>query len=193
MGIRLVTNEGRNVFQAVDQVRTLCKEIGLLLRTAETQFARHGWICTNKSAAAGLSRSIESPEKWVPESVHRFMENGRFKGVLAFVAVILEDPHPSARIEEPLVSGGWIEFAQTEFWYADMSRWHLYNPKRSDDGRANEFRPGGGFDARAQEGVARACTLGVPLVSITNADGLEQRIVAPLLSSLPGSSAGSAP
>ena len=50
-----------------------------------------------------------------------------------------------------------------------------------------------GFSAKAREEVHRVCTLGVPLVAITNADALEERIIRPLLASLPGSAAGLAP
>lgn len=189
MEIHLVTSEGKDIYRAVDQVRTLCKEIGLLLQTAETQLGSHGWIMANRAAAAGGSTSIDFPAKWVPESVHRFMKHERRERLLSFVSVILENLDQPDRLDEPLVTAGWIDFGQTgeSLWYPELSRWHLYNPNRSDDGISREFQPGNEFSAKARENVHCACTLAVPLVNIIHADALENLVIHPFLASLPDS------
>ena len=190
-----MTTEGRKVHQAVDQVRTLCAEIALLLSTAEAFLVHADWVPEKVSPAAGGSTSIDYPRKWVPESVHRFLRHSEHKGLLAFVSVVLENLEQPSLLEEPLVTAGWIDFGDSvpDWWYPDISRWHLYNPKRSNDGTANVFTPNENFARKAREEVLRACTLGAPLVAITNAEALEERIIRPLLASLPGSAAGLAP
>lgn len=187
-----MTTEGRNIYQAVDQVRTLCAEIALLLSTAETFLVHADWVPVKVPPAAGGSTSMEYPRRWVPESVHRFLKHAEHKGLLAFVSVVLENLDQPSLLEEPLVSAGWIDFGDSvpSWWYPDMSRWHLYNFKGSSDGTANVFTPNEKFGRKAREEVHRACTLGVPLVAISNADALEERIIRPLLASLPGSPGG---
>lgn len=181
-----MSDEGCDIYRAVDQVRALFTELALLLSTAESLLTTSGWHSTGTAPAAGGSISLDYPRRWVPEYVHRFVTHPRHSGLLGFVAVIVENLEKPDLLTEPLVSAGWVDFGdKVGDWWVETARWHLYHPARVDDGVTRTFRPPASWSAKVRDNVHGICTLGLPLVSITNVRAVEERIVRPFLASIP--------
>ena len=86
-----MTTAGRDLYRAIDQVRSLCAEVALLLSTAEAFLVHEGWVPEKVAPATGGSASIDYPRKWIPESLHRFAQHPEHRGHLLFVSVVLEN------------------------------------------------------------------------------------------------------
>jgi len=139
-----MSEDGKNILKMVEQIRKLCEQISLLLRTADEQMGKEGWEAYNNVVLSESSASLLAPEKWFPHELFRFYKNGDYPHLLAYVSVLLDSYSYSGldkyeeELTEPLVTAGFFDYGQGkqvgdnwEYWY---SRWYGYMEKRKDDG-----------------------------------------------------------
>jgi hypothetical protein len=67
-----VSNEGENILKLVRQMRQLCEQISLLLRTVDEQMTKADWNSETNTAIADSSSSILNPAYWIPIVIFRF-------------------------------------------------------------------------------------------------------------------------
>lgn len=181
-----MNDTGKNVVAAVAQLRKLNREIGRLLEHADEQMAGQGWEARGNQCVSG-SRSLEAPQEWLPVVIFRLYYVAKQKNLLGFVSVIIDDHDAKGRIVEPLISAGWCDYGTgKEANPGLLWRWadcHVEQTRRVDDGTVlieedKKWLEPERFD------VVRYGSLALPLVAITTAEELKNRIIKPLLAGI---------
>lgn len=180
-----MSEDGKNIIAMLRQLRRLCEQISLLLKTADGLMTEEGWKATPEInyIFAGLSYTLSRPRFWIPQDFFRFYKNDDLRHILAFVSVVLDDAENEKNLQEPLLTVGWFDYGSGNEvgnrWQYSYARWHLKMPERNNDGRLLSA------DSKAwpKESLpfTRVSTLGVPLTSIADAEGLKSRIIDPLI------------
>jgi hypothetical protein len=190
MEVEPMSTHGRELLAFVQEIRTLSTQLADLLGAADKLMAEESWErATAQNIAHGSSsQSLDQPKKWFPYEVFRFyrQEEGH---AIAFVSVLLDhDRKREYKIDEPLMTAGWFEFASTapnvvpsdKLWWA---RFHGYMKDRCDDGTLMQVSPRRDWEAYYRADwypFDRACSLGMPLAEITNTAQLQERVMKPL-------------
>jgi len=187
-----VSNDGENMLKLVKQMKQLCEQVSLLLRTADEQMRKADWKEEGNVAISDSSASIDNPERWIPIAVFRFYRNGKHPNHLAYVSILLDDHWEGEyTIKEPLVTAGFFDYGQEkvgnvwsnwQYWFA---RYYGYlsaeYPNLMPDGQPFHFDP-----RTAQTGdwgeFKSAEVFALPLTSITNADDVASKITSKLIS-----------
>lgn len=189
-----MSEDGKNILEMVQQIRKLCEQISLLLRTVDEQMSNEGWEAWNNVVLSESSASLLASEKWFPHELFRFYIREEHPEILVFVSILLDSYSYSGldkyedELTEPLVTAGYFDYGQGkkvgdwEYWYA---RWFGYMEDRKDDGTIHESKMDWqkGWD-ETYPFQSYKC-FGRPLTSITNAQDVESKIVNPLLGILP--------
>lgn len=179
-----MSDDGKNIIAMLQQLRSLCEQISLLLITAEGLMADESWKAKETGYMfAGISYTLSRPRFWIPQYFFRFYIKADLGHVLAFVSVVLDDVENEKNLKEPLLTAGCFDYGPGNEvgrkWAYSYARWHLKMQGRSDDGRLLSA------DSKAwpKESLpfTRVSTLGVPLTSIADAEGLKSRIIDPLI------------
>jgi len=125
-----------------------------------------------------------------------FYPNEKYQHLLSFISVIFYDRDRDGLVEEPLLCGGWFDYGKgNKFTGYDydypFALCHIKMSKRRDDGslisEGTQSAQKILKDLTAQKGynikvkVKRMSTLAVHLITITKADELKERVIAPLL------------
>ena len=181
-----MSDEGQNFFKVIRQARDIFGQVSLLLSTAEALMGEANWVLATAYdvALAGGSTTLRQPRKWMPYELFRFFKNNDAPHIITLISVILDDSEEKGRIEEPLLSAGLFDYGNgntvgdfSEYWYTCF---HMYMPDRRDDGtflRANVES----FPETWSCHFKRVSTFAYPLVDITNAEFLGDKVVSPLL------------
>ncbi|MFQ5802325.1 MAG: hypothetical protein ACE5JQ_05435 [Candidatus Methylomirabilales bacterium] len=174
-----MSHDGKNIIAMMQQLRRLCEQISLLLSTADTLMDDEGWKATgNTPVLHGISYSLQWPRYWIPQDFFRFYKNDNLRHILTFVSVVLDDRENEKNLMEPLLTAGWFDYGPGNEvgnrWDYPYARWHLKMPERSDDGKLLSA-------AWTGEHFLRVSTLGVPLTSIADVEGLKSKIIEPLI------------
>ena len=184
-----MSNDGENVLKLVRQMRRLCEQVAMLLRTADEQMAKADWSTESNYALSELSYSILNPTQWIPINAFRFYRHKDYPNRLAYVSALLDDHWDRGyTIKEPLMTAGFLDYGQAkisddENWYA---RYYGHLSKDHDlraDGQPFSFDKTmlpPDLQGKYESGKVFA----VPLVSITNSDDVKSQITSKLLNLL---------
>jgi hypothetical protein len=182
-----MSNNGENILKSVKQMRQLCEQISLLLRTADEQMTKADWSSEGNTAIADSSSSILNPTYWIPIAVFRFYRHKNHTNRLAYVSVLLDDHwERKYTIEEPLITAGFFDYGTAkvsddyEYWYARCYGYLSKDRNLKADGQPFRFdKMMLSLDHRGDfEGGE---VFAVPLVSIANANDVESQITNKLL------------
>jgi len=180
--------DGATIVASVRQLRTFCREVALLLRSADSLMSEQGWKSHPGLVYGALSYTLAEPHRWLQQDFFRLYRCDRLEHVLAYVSVIIDDVERLENVSEPLITAGYLVYPGKEgissllrsFDYS-IPRWHLNMTSRSDDG----ILLTAGHQPTARAGFLKAATIGLPLLSIEGSTDLQHKILAPLLASLP--------
>lgn len=193
-----MSNDGENILKHIKQTRQLCEQISLLLRTADELMTKANWNSEGNTAISASSASILSPEQWIPIAVFRFYKRKEYRGLLAFISVLLDDHwERKYTIKEPLLTAGFFDYGKAEVkdndWDYPFARCYGYLSKEHSlkaDGEPFPFEkkmlP---LDRQGKfSGIVPIFDGGevfaVPLVSVKNASDVESQITHKLLGRL---------
>jgi hypothetical protein len=177
---------GENVADVMRQLRTLYEQTALLIQTADTLLGKEGWRYTTNQCVS-IGTVPERATAWYPDDVFHFYacEQPQYLHLLPFVSVIFVDRDKPENIAEPLVSAGVFNYGQGNrvnnaysLWYAHT---HVWMPNRADDGSFT------GTTQKAtwpnwNEKFQSVSTMAIPLLTITDAEQLRQKVISPLIS-----------
>ena len=180
--------QGKDILEAVRQVRRFHCEVASLLGTAAALMDMRGWTGAGGNiATAGGSTAIYAPQLWGPQMAFRFFKHPKAPNVLAFVSVIIDDVDREERVQEPLISAGFYDYGDDgkagNNWQYDYARWHLGMPGRTDDGAPYSTDPRQTWP-KSSHPMQRVTTFALPLVSVGDGSTLEQRVVEPLVAEI---------
>ena len=187
MGFQEMTDQGKAIQDCVRSLITLYRELQTLLVSADELFSGEKWVPFNRNAAShGIT--LDSPERWLSQYVFRFYRRPEVghEHILLYLSAILFDSGDPARIKEPILTAGWVEFGipadPVNFLWEDL-KLHLDIPGAANDGIVMTHDTASLGKRRK---FSKFGTLAVPLVEIDTVDGLKQRVVAPLLQRVSG-------
>lgn len=190
-------DNGEAVIALVKQMRKLCAQISLLLRTVDEQMAELDW----NSFGPGISdssSSILNPERWIPICIFRFYVHKdypqKYPNRLAYVSVLIDD-HWDRKytIKEPLITAGFFDYGTAEVgenWDYHYARYFGYLSKENDlepDGEAFNFdntKVSADIQGKFKKIFEKGNVFAVPLISITNADDVKSKITDKLINFL---------
>lgn len=132
-----MTDIGKQVFDAVKQVRDLFIEIARMLSDCDRLMSEHGWVATGTGSVSGSSASINIANKWLPFAVHRIYTNADFPSITKVIAVVLDDEWKN-RVEEPVIVGSTyfsVEEKAVGFHGWDHTWWWLEFTDATPDGK----------------------------------------------------------
>lgn len=196
-----MTEEGMNIVNMVKQMKRLCKDISLLLRTVDEQMGEEGWeSVTDNRCMAYSSNSIVAPSCWAPSEAGRFYANEDTPGILAFCSVLIDDDRDDYyTVREALVTAGYFDYGRQQISHKVGNGWEYYymryygyvaqdqdNP--TADGRILVLTE---KEIEEHDWDAEFDSLkcfAFPLVSIKNATDLESKITRKLLDLIPDKS-----
>ena len=179
---------GQDILKAINQVRGLFEQVGLLLQSVESSMKERSWEPkAGNTCLAGMSYTLYAPRNWLPYVAFRFFIHKSFPSKLAAISVILDDDSGEGRVVEPLATGIVFDYGEgrdiQEDWLYAYANWHTYmpeyTPNRSNDGTVLVCRPLTDWKDDNCKAVG-AASFAVPLVDIVDARSLLDRVVDPL-------------
>lgn len=186
-----MNDTGKNIVGGFRELRKFCREVALLLKTAQDMMNDKEWERAKPYPVFLSSPTIDDPELWLPYDLCGFFENSNFPRLLCYVAVSIDDPGEKSPVEYALVSAGCIVLKsgkrrdKLEHW---MAEWHLFIDSRKDDGSLcrdddpqKTGKPRKTGDPEPPASFLRVTTFAYPLMEITDCETLREKIVQPLL------------
>jgi hypothetical protein len=105
----------QEVVESFRQFRRFCRQVQLMLGTADAMMAVDGWMNPggNASAAYGdTSQSLAKPDLWLPQYFCRFYVHAQRPGILAFLSVILDETPDPKLVTAAIASAGWFDYGK---------------------------------------------------------------------------------
>ena len=184
--------DGENILKLIKQVRSLCEQLSLLLRTADESMIKAGWQNESSNAIAEISWSIRNPERWMPIAAFRYYTHKDHKNLLAYVSILLDD-HWDRRyaIKEPLATAGFFDYGKGaevgenwDYWYLRyfgyLSKDHNLKPNGQPFHFKREIVPSS-IQGKFKKLFEKGAVFALPLTSITNASEVDSLITGRLL------------
>ena len=183
-----MNENGINIVNGFRTLRKFCGQVSLLLTTADGLMQELDWRqAAGSTAIADLSKSVHSPDGWLPCYFCRFYEHSEYKHLLVFISVLVEEIEQPELIDQAIVTAGWIDYGvgnkrgDWQYWF---SQWHLWMSEPTHDGRLREDDTRVEWKTNAPKGVLKAATFAHPLDEITSGDVLKERIVTRLVAEI---------
>lgn len=164
---------GVEALAALRSLRDLHRQCATLLRTADEIADDLGWESWvgNQVLIQG-SYSLQNPDQWQPDALFRHYHPKARRDLVLFVSLLLipRERENLQHFSEPLLSTGWVRFAQPiqdqylkPMWLARAAFW-------TPEARGAHYVPFGHPDRNLQTLLCRVAAR--PLWSVTDAEGL---------------------
>jgi hypothetical protein len=188
MGVQSMSQTDGDIVAAFENLREFCRQVALMLRTADGMMAKSGWGSASKGTVFdGASASIEWPTYWLPTYFSRFYINPRVPTCLSFVSVIVGYPKEAHLVQDALVSGGWFDYgtaAPGNNWQYAYAKAHLWAKSRTDDGQLCWGDVGTDWKGDVPPTVTQIASFAYPLSELTNGADLQTRVIDRLVGEL---------
>jgi hypothetical protein len=133
-----------------------------------------------------------NPKQWVPDTFFRFYRLKEHNNLLIFVSVFVDDDvsqEYKLKLDEPLISAGFFDYEKGkdagenfDYWY---SSWLAYFVSFIEHGKIYESRPGWKEGQKEDYPFESWKCFGTSLISVNNAEDVNQKIIKPLMDLLP--------
>jgi len=181
-----MSETGKNIVLGFQELRKFCRQLSLLLRTADGLMAEAGWNPIPRSSVFGnASRAVEYPDWWLPGDFSRFYKHGAHKHLLAYVGAIVND-HPTdpggVVVSEPLLSAGWLDYGlgnESNAWENYFCRAHVWWKDQIVYGKLHTSEHPQAIGLPPY--VLKVASLAYPLDDIQTAAALKEKVVTQLL------------
>ena len=180
---------GRNIVNSFRELRKFCKDVSLLLMSADGLMLESGWRPFPRIGVLGArSFSVDQSQWWLPLEFVRYYESSDFKNLLPYIVILVDDIENNVALDEALLSAGILDYgangtvADWGYWF---SHWHLWMPNRKDDGTLcfEDPRQTWGKE-KPPQGIVKVTTFAYPLEDITSSESLNQKVIRPLISTM---------
>jgi hypothetical protein len=188
-----MSEDGKNILKMIKQNKKLFEEMALLLKTSDEQMQKNGWEADGSGAIYDMSKSLNDPQRWLPNYLFRIYFNSEYENILAYVSILLDDDVYGGYediITEPLITAGYFDYGEgnkVEEYQQWFTKWYgfwmekrredeiIYEDKKNWKKEWEERFPKDDVDFEHYR------CFGIPLTSITNTSELESKIVNHLL------------
>jgi hypothetical protein len=179
-------NKGKMILKGLAETRKFFGQVSLLIRTAEENLKEEGWEPISSSyQSSDITSHLLHPQKWMPRWVARFFVNEEHEDILVYVGVLLDGAGAWSGFKEPWFTCGLFQYLTGERprdnWKPQWLEWvdtHLYFEKDSDGKfHLRKYSP----EEKEYESISGESTMALPLMEITDANALEEKVIVPLL------------
>ena len=85
-----MSETGRNIVDGFRELRKFCREVALLLKTADGFMQEGDWTPIPRTTVVGsVSGRLDSPDYWLPTEFSRYYKHDQFPHLLPYIAVLL--------------------------------------------------------------------------------------------------------
>jgi hypothetical protein len=178
-----------NVVRAFERLREFCNDIAVLLRTADSEMRKGGFVSESKGFVFdGLSAAIDQPDFWLPNYFQRFYLHPARRSILAFISVIVGSPKWPDRVREAIITGGWFDYGTEvpgKSWLWTYAQAHIWAEPRKDDGTLcfGDMQGNWKDDANIHH-VQKIASFAYPLSTIVDGSRLKTKMVDRLTSEI---------
>jgi hypothetical protein len=178
----MMSENGQELLKAIRRIQDFYLDVSQLLITAQTLMGGHGWEPEKElNCLIGISYSVNQGKQWLPRIAFRRMTNpATFPGIVAVIAVLLDNLDNYSKLTEPVVAGGYFLMLPEQVrldsgnvywfgWRGQETDGRTYTVTKTDSGYREKY----GW--QRHEGFLR------PLVEVNNQARVEELVVKPLV------------
>ena len=175
--------DGRAITKMMKQVQALAKNIDSFIGTANAMMSEAGWTPITSTCTA-TSRTPGNHDWWFPLSVFQFYAHKEpaHASLLPYCATVLLPR--SGTLEEPMATSGCINYGAGKSvgknYYSDWAEVHLWTPNPALDGKKRTTLRKD-INPKPSIPFLAVTSLAVPMVSITDPDGIKDSLIDPTL------------
>ena len=181
-----MSNDGKQLYEAVRQARGLIVEIARMLSDCDRLMSECDWLSPSTASVSGSSASINNPGHWIPHALNRIYTNKNDPKVSKVIAVILEDEWTN-RLDELVVVGSSYQTVEDQFvgffgW--DHTWWWLKITDAIADGKKKTITSSSLDTAEFNKAFGRFNEIelcGFPMAELTDSDSIKSHVVDPLI------------
>lgn len=164
------------VFRYVQQVFRECQQ---LIYKTDNLMAPEWKVVYGSRITRDVTSSIYDPDRWLVEAIFRVYESE--DKLIAKAITISFWGEDDLEIKEPIITAGKIVYTDLD----KREHWDLWDAwfRWENDNKENEYKRDGTvitFNSKERDYISEAKLFSYPLVSITNDDELEKKIVSVL-------------
>lgn len=189
-----MTNNGKNIVDGFKVFGNFCKDVALLLKTANNLMEDHDWLyISHKTKAVQQLSSLKESDYWLPDAYFCFYENVKCKQLLSYIAIHVGDySDPGRDIKEPRISAGWLDYGRGKnaigAWEKDYRVCYAHLWINNNQAKCNGKLYHGDlreiYEDKSTPSGIKVATFARNLEEITNSEKLREKIVQPLLDGL---------
>jgi len=187
-----MSEDEKNILNAMKQVRNLFKEFALILETIDDQLEGKGFeTITGSTCLADGSSSLYSPTYWMPTHVLRFYQNAHYSNLQLYVAIYFDDDNrQDYLLNQPIISAGVFDFQTKKVTFNGSYDRAKFFFEACAFLKKTQFIPGEiltlsiDMDWKKEVGdyaFDSATCFAYPLLSIKNSSDIEEKITKVLL------------
>jgi hypothetical protein len=180
-----LSETGANIVKGFQELRKFCRQVSVLLKTADGMMREQDWKPIPRSSVTGNSSGkVDEPDLWLPTEFSRFYLSTGCPRLLTYIAVIVEHVDDEWPIEEAILSAGCLAFEPGHSWKGEywFSHLHLEMETLKTDGTPCREHPQETWtDEQPPVGLETVTTFARPLDEFVNSDSLRKKLVDPLM------------
>lgn len=184
----MTETKGSSTKVLFDSLAKLYKQGQLLLMDADRLMGERGWEPRHTSAPAGLSNSLNSPERWYARWATRFYMRAVPEGEectidqLLFVSIHFASDHDT-NVDDPIISAGRLLYGKPMSVKAAGDSYDYWMCKYWFYGKPHDTLEGWHQTGQSRwyENLKGSETFMVPLYNITSSERLKELVINPLL------------
>jgi hypothetical protein len=186
-----MNEEGKNIKKMIQQMTAFCEQVSLLLATSDDLIKKEGWDKYSNTVTSSISQHVQSPKYWIPNFLFRFYTNKNTPNILLFVSVLLDDDVDGeySGLEGPLITAGIFNYRHDnkvldnfDYYYA---KWYGYY---GDLRGLKVITSEPDWKMKLEKGedypFESFMCFALPLIEITNAKDINEKIIKPLLTAI---------
>lgn len=180
-----MTQQGKELLQAIKSMRNFFGDVSHLLRTAEALMGEKSWeVNTSSGCLYEMSYSVNAGHLWMPREAVRTFKSDSYPRTIVMIAVLFDDYKEEYKLEEPVVSGSYFVFPEKmepekiklDFYQSRQFGWC----EAAMDGISVEMDDSDKYWYK-EYGWKYMLVFGHPLVEISNEEALKVKIINPLI------------
>ena len=187
-----MVEDAQNILKNIRQTKEIFRAISRLIQDIDEKMCKKGWTAAlkkrGKTCISEVSKSIESPDNWLPTEIFRFYKNNSYKNLLVYVSVLIDnDKDGWYTIEQPLITAGFFDYGKNKrvndnwYYYYACIYGYIMNEKTNDKPISMHEEIECEKDGKLPYLFRSGKCFGLPLVSIKDESDIEKKIVKPLL------------
>jgi len=180
---------GHELLDSLAATRNLFGQLSKLMTSVDVGVSQDNWEVVSGNGCSYLTSALQSPNRWMPETLYRFYEmDGKntkvaTEDLVLFFGVLLDRKYSGGGFTEPWVTFGMYQMYSEGDGVGYNASWveePLSEGDRVPDGEFQSWKNSSG-DPGENRNILFQSIAALPLVEIDSESTLQDRIITPLL------------